>query len=118
MLVVDDDEGVRTLLHRWLDDAGHEVHARSDALGALECSRTVPVDVVICDIRMPGPNGVWLIEQIAAEQPLVPIIVATGLREMDPAVTLRPSVARYLTKPFDRATFLAAVDDALAARQS
>jgi DNA-binding NtrC family response regulator len=115
VLVVDDDQGVRALLRRWLDDAGHDTRDADDALAALDVLRTTRIDVVICDIGMPGPSGVWLIERITEAHPETAIIVATGLSEMDPAITLRPGVRHYLTKPFNRAAMLAAVHDAFGA---
>ena len=51
---------------------------------------------------MPGHDGIWLIEQIGRIHPDVAIVLATGLMEMDPMVTLRPGVVGYVVKPFNR----------------
>jgi DNA-binding NtrC family response regulator len=102
ILVVDDDDGVRKVLTRWVTELGYAVFAAGDALTALDLMRQFPVDVALCDIRMPGHDGIWLIEQIGRIHPDVAIVLATGLVEMDPMVTLRPGVVGYVVKPFNR----------------
>jgi len=102
ILVVDDDEGVRKLLTRWVVVMGHDAKAAPDADTALEIMRNCPVDVALCDIRMPGHDGIWLVEQMSELFPAIAVVLATGLLEMDPLVTLRPGVVGYITKPFDR----------------
>ena len=58
------------------------------------------VDVALCDIRMPGADGIWLADRIRERFPYVGVVLATGLHEMDPSVTLRPGVVAYVVKPF------------------
>jgi CheY-like chemotaxis protein len=103
ILIVDDDEGVRTLLRRVIEDLGHTTVEAGDAVSALDVLRTTPVALALCDIRMPGRDGVWLMDQILARFPGTPVALATGLLEMDPAVTLRRGVIGYIVKPFNRA---------------
>ena len=102
VLVVDDDEGVRKVLTRWVADMGYAVKAAADADTALQIVRESTIDVALCDIRMPGHDGVWLIEQIGRLAPAPAIVLATGMVEMDPTVTLRPGVVGYVVKPFHR----------------
>jgi CheY-like chemotaxis protein len=102
VLVVDDDEGVRKVLTRWVSEMGFVVKAAADADTALQIVRDGPIDVALCDIRMPGHDGIWLIEQIGHLASPPAIVLATGLMEMDPAVTLRPGVVGYVVKPFNR----------------
>ena len=102
ILVVDDDDGVRKVLTRWVTEMGYAVFAAGDALTALDLMRQYRVDVALCDIRMPGHDGIWLIEQTGRIHPDVAIVLATGLMEMDPMVTLRPGVVGYVVKPFNR----------------
>ena len=103
ILIVDDDEGVRTLLRRVIQDLGHTVVEAADAVSALEVLESTPVALALCDIRMPGRDGVWLMDQILARFPGTPVALATGLLEMDPTVTLRRGVVGYIVKPFNRA---------------
>ena len=103
ILIVDDDEGVRTLLRRVIEDIGHTVVEAADATSALEVLQSTKVGLALCDIRMPGRDGVWLMDQILARFPGTPVALATGLLEMDPNVTLRRGVVGYIVKPFNRA---------------
>lgn len=102
VLVVDDDDGVRKVLSRWVSDMGYAVRTAASADTALEIVRDSAIDVALCDIRMPGHDGIWLIEQIGRLYPGVAMVLATGLTEMDPMVTLRPGVVGYIVKPFNR----------------
>ena len=102
ILVVDDDEGVRKVMTRWVSEMGYTVKAAADADTALTMMRECPIDVALCDIRMPGHDGIWLLEQVCRFYPDIAIVLATGLMEMDPMVTLRPGVVGYVVKPFNR----------------
>jgi len=102
ILVVDDDEGVRKLLTRWVATMGYTVKVAPDAETALSVMRGFQIDVALCDIRMPGHDGVWLVEQMRRHHPSVAVVLATGLLEMDPMVTLGPGVVGYIVKPFNR----------------
>jgi DNA-binding NtrC family response regulator len=102
ILVVDDDEGVRKVLTRWVSDMGYAVKTAESADQALEIMREGEVDVALCDVRMPGHDGIWLLDQMRRVHPDIAIVLATGLLEMDPTVTLRPGVVGYIVKPFAR----------------
>jgi DNA-binding NtrC family response regulator len=103
VLLVDDDDGVRKVLTRWSVDLGHQVQAAANAEEAMEIMRRGIIDVAVCDVRMPGHDGVWLVDQIRRNYPYTSIVMATGLTELDPMVTLRSGVVGYIVKPFDRA---------------
>ena len=102
VLVVDDDEGVRKVLARWVAEMGHTVKVAAGADEALELMREWPIDVALCDVRMPGHDGIWLLDQVTRLYPNIAVVFATGLLEMDPMITLRPGVVGYIVKPFDR----------------
>ena len=102
LLVVYDDEGVRRVLSRWAADMGYTVQAAADADSALDVMRQHQVDVALVDVRMPGHDGIWLIDQVRRLFPETAVVLATGLLEMDPMVTLRPGVVGYIVKPFNR----------------
>jgi DNA-binding NtrC family response regulator len=101
-MVVDDDENIRKVLAHWVAEAGHTVKVAADADAALKMLDDEPVDVAVCDIRMPGHDGIWLMDRIRTQHPDVAVVVATGLMEMDPLVTLRPGVVGYIVKPFGK----------------
>ena len=119
VLIVDDENGVRDLLTRWLEAGGYSVTTAAsadEAIGRLEVS---PPAVALCDIRMPGRDGLWLAERIRASYPETAVIMATGVQDVGPAVqTLRQGVIDYLTKPFGRDRLQEAVTRGLEWHQS
>ncbi len=113
ILVVDDEEPIRALLTGFVESLGCQAYTSADAAGALRLLRVRPVDLVLVDMRMPDRDGTWLIEQINAHWPRLPIVIATGVPELDPHVTLRPGVAGYVLKPFDFAELRDALERVL-----
>lgn len=97
----------------WISLMGHHVIEADSAEAALEMMRSVPVHVAVCDILMPRHDGIWLIDELRREHPSTAIVIATGIDELDPAVTRRPGVAAYVVKPFDPETFTIALKVAL-----
>lgn len=118
VLIVDDDDGVRRVLTRWITDLGYQIVVATDAESALDALRRTPVDVALCDVKMPGRDGIWLVEQMRRAFPSTSIVMATGLPELDPMVTLRPGVVGYIVKPFTRSELDAVIQKGLAARPS
>lgn len=116
ILVVDDDPGVRALLRTVVEGMGYRVLDAGDAIAALEVLEQEKVALALVDVRMPGRDGVWLVDQILARFPGTPVALATGLLEMDPTVTLRGGVVGYVVKPFTRAAIGDVIRAALEAK--
>jgi putative two-component system response regulator len=103
VLIVDDEPGVRHLMRRWLESRGYVVTVAAGADPALELLADAPMAVALCDLRMPGHDGLWLTDQLRREHPETAVIIATGLNDVGSAVaSLRQGVVDYLTKPFER----------------
>jgi response regulator RpfG family c-di-GMP phosphodiesterase len=103
VLVVDDEPGIREIIARWLAGGGYDVQTASSADEALQRVHDHPPAVALCDIRMPGRDGLWLARHIRREAPETAVIMATGVQDVGSAVTsLRQGVIDYLTKPFGR----------------
>lgn len=103
VLVVDDETGVRDLISRWLVSGGYAVASAAGADEALGLIEEAPPAVAVCDIRMPGHDGLWLADRIRHEHPETAVIMATGVQDVGAAVeSLRQGVVDYLTKPFGR----------------
>jgi CheY-like chemotaxis protein len=113
IMVVDDEDGVRRLLAHWITALGHTAKAAGDAGAALDILKTTHIDVAVCDIRMPGHDGVWLIDQMRREYPSTAVVIATGLPDMAPSITLQSGVAGYLIKPFERQDLATVLNHAL-----
>ncbi len=110
VLVVDDELGVRDLLTRWLENIGVSVMTAGNAEEALGHLASLTPAVAVCDIRMPGKDGLWLAARIRQQCPETAVIMATGMQDIGPAVqSLRQGVIDYLTKPFGRARLQEAV---------
>lgn len=106
--VVDDDKSIRWVLEKALSRSGIEVDVFANGETLLSKLETSIPDVVISDIRMPGINGLDLLEKILAKHPKLPVIITTAHSDLDNAVSSYQSGAfEYLPKPFD-------VDDAVA----
>ena len=100
--VIDDDRSIRWVLEKALEKAGIEVRTFSSADGVLEALSGEEPDAIVSDIRMPGMDGITLLERIKAEYPDVPVIIMTAHSDLDSAVSAYHSGAfEYLPKPFD-----------------
>ncbi len=112
VLIVDDDAAVRDVVQRILTAAGYEVRTACDAHSALQSIADLRPAVALCDIHMPGPDGLWLADQIRAASPMTSVVLATSDDALPPAETLRASIVAYILKPLERRAVLATVADA------
>ena len=102
VLVVDDDISLRPMLAAWVNRFGYSATEADCAEAALETLTEKPTDIAVCDVNMPGRDGVWLASQIRERFPATAVIMATSVDDSDVAVsTLRNDVVDYLLKPFD-----------------
>jgi len=115
VLVVDDDAGVRTVLKRILSGAGYHIHEAGDAFQALDRLDGHPPDAVLLDIKMPGMDGLGLLENLRQRGLEVPVVILTGHGDQFTArECLEAGASAYLTKPPDRSDLLIAVRGAVA----
>ena len=115
VLVVDDQQVVRDFLKRSLESSGFAVKQAGSALIALELMATAAASVVLCDVRMPVNNGLWLTEQLRARWPDVPVIMITALEDEETISACRGLGAfDYLTKPISQKQLRDAVRRAMA----
>lgn len=100
LLVIDDDRVIRQSIAAYLRDSGFEVLLADDGLTGLEIFRAEHPELVICDLRMPGLDGISVLHQISADDHEVPIIVISGAGVMaDVVEALRLGASDYLIKP-------------------
>jgi two-component system chemotaxis response regulator CheY len=122
VLVVDDEDSIRSLLRMILTQAGYDVEEAEDggkAVEVLNCGdNPLMVDVIICDIRMPRINGVEAIAYFRDQYPSLPVIVLTGYHDEQLASSLRrQGVVEFLEKPAEREQILSSVAQAIAGRR-
>ena len=114
ILVVEDDEFMRLTLETELETAGYRVSLAENGQAAIELARQQHFDLIICDIRMPGLNGLETLSALRAHQPEARNIVVTGYADPDAPITaVKLKVDDYLMKPFTSEQFLASVRKSL-----
>jgi two-component system, sensor histidine kinase and response regulator len=102
ILIVDDDEGVRSSLHLFLEDNQYEVIEAIDGNSGLALFRQEKPDILILDLRMPRTDGLEVLRQVTAEDPDLPVIVLSGAGVMNDAVSaLRLGAWDFLQKPIE-----------------
>jgi two-component system response regulator FixJ len=115
--VIDDDEGARHSLEFLLDCAGIRVRSFASADAFLAASPPLAGACVVTDVRMPGRNGIELVEELNRRGADVPVIVITGHADVPLAIqAMHAGVADFIEKPFDDEIMLAAIRKALARR--
>lgn len=117
ILVIDDEESLRSLLRRALARAGHEAVEARDGREGLRLARETRFDLVITDIIMPEMEGIDFILHLHRSSPSTPIIAISGGGRIRPEGYLKTALLagakRALTKPFTIAELMAAVDECL-----
>jgi two-component system response regulator AtoC len=112
ILVVDDDEALRESLALLLAAEGYDVVTAGDGNAALACLEE-PVDVVLCDVRMPGRDGLELLPDLIRRLPGAPVLLMSAYGSGDLAVeALKRGAFDYLAKPFQPSEVLLAIKKA------
>ena len=115
VLVVDDEEFLRSIVRERLEIAGYSVEEASngnEALAMLESSG--PYSVLLTDIRMPGMDGITLLREWGKKSPGSAGIVMSANAELDTAVhALKMGACDYITKPFNFDVLLITIENAL-----
>ena len=102
VLIVDDEPEDREFLRLWLEDWGYTVTLACSATEALGAMLIEPAAIILCDIRMPGHDGLWLVERVRRKWPRTAIVMATGVNDLQTVMrTHRAGVVDYVTKPLD-----------------
>jgi DNA-binding NtrC family response regulator len=129
ILVIDDEQYIRTALREVLEREGFEVSAAADGKKGLELLENEGADLVITDIIMPGIDGVATLERIKKAYPDLPVIVISGGGNVAPmeyepgaistsaylASAAKAGASCTLTKPFNRQELVSAVTNLLGA---
>ncbi len=100
VLVVDDEDGVRSFLSEALSSHGHEVVEASSSTSARALLSQQAFDVVVTDLKMPGETGLDLLRAIKSEQSEIEVVVLTAHGTIDTAVeAMKVGAFDYLQKP-------------------
>ncbi|MCL5884298.1 MAG: sigma-54 dependent transcriptional regulator [Deltaproteobacteria bacterium] len=102
IMVVDDEEIVRDSLSSWLEEDGYNVEAVESGKKALERLPAKSWDLMLVDLKMPGMDGIQLMEEVRKTHPDVLVIIMTAYATVDTAVNLDGIGAYdYFVKPFN-----------------
>lgn len=119
ILVVDDEPVARQSLSDILKLEGHNVIAAPNGQAAVEYVRTHPVDLMIVDLRMPGMDGLEVVQVVNQVSPETEVILLTAFGSTETAIqALRLRIHDYLLKPASPAQIVATVKKGLARRFS
>ncbi|SJM31369.1 response regulator [Mesorhizobium delmotii] len=117
LLIVEDDESVRTLAARALERAGHMIDIAADGAQGLALIRAARggYDLVVSDIRMPAMDGIQMAKAAASLFPAMKILLMTGYADQrERAEELNGVIVDVVQKPFTLAEIRARVEQALA----
>jgi len=112
ILVVDDEELVTDILSQILIEEGYMCKRTMDPFAALDMIKAEPYALVLSDIRMPGMNGIELMEKAKEISPDIDFIMVTAVVNTDTAIkAVRMGARDYITKPFDMDEIIARVNN-------
>jgi len=114
ILIVDDDKDLRFNLSCILKEEGYEVIPAADGKQALNALAKSAPDLVLLDIKLPGMDGVELLEEMKKIEKNLPIIMLTAYSDVKSAVkTMKSGAFDYITKPFDEEELILVIEKAL-----
>ena len=117
IIVIDDEQQVRTTLREILEHEGYEVTEAADGAEGMKLFREEPADLVVTDMIMPNKEGMETIMDLRREFPEVKIIAISGGGRIGPESYLEVAegfgAMRIFTKPFDIEEFLVAIRELL-----
>ena len=101
VLIVDDEQSIRTLLDYNLKQAGYETIMASDGKEAIEMAEAKKPDLILLDLMLPQISGIEVCKMLRSQQINIPIIMLTAKsEELDKVLGLEIGADDYMTKPF------------------
>ena len=116
ILLIEDEDTVRAMLRRVLENAGYEVIEARNGADALYLYESADADVVITDIIMPEMDGFDAIRGLRERDPDLRIVAVTGGEDSYLQVAVHYGAEAVLMKPFDNASLLSALESGLGQR--
>ena len=114
ILVIDNEEGICRMVEAVLTDRGYEVTTCTSSVEAVEQFAPGRWDLVITDVKMPGMNGLEVLQKVKEKDPAVPVVMITAYATVEMSIqALRRGAYDMLTKPFEPEELLYRVKNAL-----
>jgi DNA-binding NtrC family response regulator len=114
ILIVDDEANARGALSEILREEGYETETAADGFKALGKLANFSPDLILTDLKMPGLDGIGLLDEVRTASPTSVVVVMTAFGTIDSAVeAIKKGAENYLTKPLDPVSLLAVVERAM-----
>lgn len=111
ILVVDDEDALRTVLSSELVGEGYEVETAADGDEAINVVQTKPFDLVLLDIKMPKVDGFEVLKFLKSKYPNVKVIMLTGFADLKNAIESKKLGAEdFVSKPYDLVDLLTTIE--------
>lgn len=102
VLIIDDERSIRNTLKEILEFEGHKVTLAEDGASGLEAASSSSFDVIFCDIKMPGMDGVEVLDRLAESGNETPVVMISGHGSIDTAVDcIKKGAFDFIQKPLD-----------------
>ena len=114
ILVIDDERSIRNTLKDILEYEKYEVDLAEDGIKALDKIKAGSYDVILCDIKMPGMDGIEVLEKFQELIPDTPVVMISGHGNIDTAVeSIKKGAFDYIEKPLDLNRLLITIRNAM-----
>jgi len=114
ILVVDDEEALRTVLSSELESEGYLVQAAADGESAMKILGDQEFNLVLLDIKMPNVDGFEVLKFVKQKHPLTKVIMLTGFADLKNAIESKKLGAEdFVSKPYDLVDLLTTVERVL-----
>lgn len=114
ILVVDDEDALRTVLSSELEGEGYNVASAADGSEAIEILKKSAFDLILLDIKMPNVDGFEVLKFIKETHPLTKVIMLTGFADLKNAIESKKLGAEdFVSKPYDLVDLLTTVERVL-----
>jgi DNA-binding NtrC family response regulator len=114
ILVIDDERSIRNTLKDILEYEKYEVELAEDGNKGLEKVKGAEFDIVLCDIKMPGMDGIEVLEKLSEVAPDTPVVMISGHGNIDTAVeSIKKGAFDYIEKPLDLNRLLITIRNAM-----
>ena len=119
VLVIDDQEEVRTSVSAILSDEGYTVETAKNGKDAINTAKKTPFDLALVDIKLPDIDGTELVRILKGLQPKIATIILTGEPSLENAIkAVNNKADGYLLKPYEPKTLLETIKKVLAEKTS
>ncbi|HEY4643691.1 MAG TPA: response regulator [Bacteroidota bacterium] len=111
ILVVDDEDALRTVLSSELVGEGYDVETAGDGDEAIKVVQTKPFDLVLLDIKMPKVDGFEVLRFLKSKYPQIKVIMLTGFADLKNAIESKKLGAEdFISKPYDLVDLLTTIE--------